>query len=111
MLCADLVELHWTDNSGHSRQTISNLEDISPSGLCLQVDEPIPVYSVVRIRYPSGEYTGVVRYCQFKKIGHFVGVQFETGCKWSKTDYKPLHFLDPREVVKPGPESGKRRLQ
>jgi len=99
MLCADLVELLWTDSSGHGRHTIANLEDISPSGLCLQVEVPIPVFTEVRITYPSGQYTGVVRYCQFKKIGHFVGVQFEPGCKWSKSDYKPLHLLDPKEMA------------
>ncbi|MBL0156495.1 MAG: PilZ domain-containing protein [Bryobacterales bacterium] len=97
-LCADLVEIHWKDSSGRNRQATANLEDISPSGLCLQVDVPIPVYSEVRITYPSGEYTGVVRYCQFKEIGHYVGVQFEPGCRWSKTEYNPLHLLDLGEL-------------
>lgn len=76
------------------------------SGVCLQVDVEIPVYSTVRITYPSGEYRGVVRYCQFKEIGHFVGVQFEPGCKWSRTDFEPMHLLDPKELVQRGPVSG-----
>lgn len=107
MLCADLVELHWKDSSGRSRDTTANLEDISSSGLCLQVDVPIPVYTEVRICYPSGEYTGVVRYCQFREIGHYVGVQFETGCQWTETTFQPKHLLDPRKLAEGGTASGK----
>lgn len=99
MLCADLIELLWKDSSGRNHQSTANLEDISRSGLCLQVDVPIPVYTEVRISYPSGEYNGVVRYCQFKEIGHYVGVEFETGCKWSRAEFTPQHLLDPGEVA------------
>ena len=99
MLCADLVELHWKDSSGRNHQSTANLEDISPSGLCLQVDVPIPVYAEVRISFPSGEYTGVVRYCQSKDFAHFVGVEFETGCRWSRAEFMPQHLLDPEEVA------------
>lgn len=106
MLCADLVEIRWQDETGQSRQTVANLEDISLSGVCLQVDVQIPVMTVVRISYPTGEYSGVVRYCQDKEFGHFVGVQFDDGCKWSETSYKPPHLLDPRELAEEEPESG-----
>ena len=104
-MCADLVELHWEDQSGRDHRTTANLEDISVSGVCLQVDVQIPVYSVVRISYPSGKYTGIVRYCQFKDFGHFVGVQFDGG-KWSETNFQPQHLLDPKELTERGPLSG-----
>jgi hypothetical protein len=100
MMCADLVDLRWREKSGRSRRLVANLEDISTSGACLQVDVPIPLLTVVRISYPLGEYHGVVRYCQHKDFGHLIGVHFEDGSQWSKSEFKPLHLLDPRMLIR-----------
>ena len=100
MLCADLVDLRWKDRLGRSRRTVAGLEDISTSGVCLQVDEQIPLMTVVRISYPTGEFLGVVRYCQLIEFGHLVGVQFENGHQWSTVDFKPQHLLDPRKLAR-----------
>jgi hypothetical protein len=107
MMCADLVDVRWKDKSGRGRRAIANLEDISLSGACLQTDVQIPLTTTVRISYPKGEFSGVVRYCQFKEIGYYVGVQFEAGCKWSKTSFRPLHLLDPRGLAKRTPVRGR----
>ena len=107
MMCADLVDVRWRDKSGRSRRAVANLEDISASGVCLQVDVQVPLTTVVRISYPQGEFLGVVRYCQFKEIGYYLGVQFEGGSKWSKMRFKPQHLLDPRRLVKAAPARAK----
>jgi len=49
LLCADVVELEWTDKSGRTRHCAANLEDISPSGLGLQVERSVPLLATVRI--------------------------------------------------------------
>jgi len=67
------------------------------------VDIQIPLTSEVLISYPKGEFSGIVRYCQFKEIGYYIGVQFENGSKWSKTNFRPLHLLDPRTLAKRPP--------
>jgi hypothetical protein len=100
MLCADLVDLHWKDQSGRTRRVVANLEDISLSGACIQVDKPIPLGTKVRIIYPKGELFGVIRYCVFREIGYFLGVEFETDSRWSLRQYRPQHMLDPRRLVK-----------
>jgi hypothetical protein len=102
MLCADLVDVRWKDKSGRTQRCVANLEDISHSGACLQVDLQIPLNAVVRISYPKGEFMGVVRYCQFREIGYYVGLQFEAGSRWSTQSFRPLHLLDPRSLVKKG---------
>jgi PilZ domain len=99
MLCADLVDLHWRDKGGRTRRMIANLEDISLSGACLQVEGPLPLQTEVRISYPKGELLGRVRYCVFREIGYFLGVQFDPGCRWSLKRFKPQHMLDPRRLV------------
>ena len=99
MLCADMIDMQWKDKTGRTRKSVVNLEDISLSGACLQSDNPIPLQTAVRIRHPKGELWGVVRYCVFRDIGYFLGVEFEPGSRWSPRDFKPLHMLDPRQLV------------
>ncbi len=99
MLCADLVDVRWKDPTSRTRRVVANLEDISLSGACLQMDRPIPLNTPVRISYPNGELSGQVRYCVFREIGYFIGVEFDPGCRWSQRDYRPQHLLDPRRLV------------
>lgn len=99
MLCADLVDVRWQDKKGRNYRAIANLEDISISGACIQLDEQLPLGVRVTITHPKGEYTGVVRYCAFRQIGYFAGVQFEPGNRWSQRAFKPLHLLDPRALI------------
>jgi hypothetical protein len=99
MLCADMVDVHWKDKSGRIRKGVANLEDISLSGACLQFDQPIPLQTDLRISYPKGELLGKVRYCVYREIGYFLGIEFEPGCKWSARHFKPQHLLDPRRLV------------
>ena len=99
MLCADLVDIQWKDKTGRTRHTTANLEDISLSGACLQVDRPIPLHTNLIITYPKGELLGRVRYCVYREIGYFLGVEFDPGCRWSQRQFRPQHMLDPRRLI------------
>lgn len=99
MLCADLVDIQWKDPNGRTRRGVANLEDISLSGACLQVDRPITLGAPVQISYPNGELAGKVKYCVFREIGYFLGVEFDAGVRWSQRHYRPQHLLDPRRLV------------
>ena len=99
MLCADLVDIQWRDQNGRLRRGVANLEDISLSGACLQVERPVSLGTTLQISYPNGELTGKVKYCVFREIGYFLGVEFEPGSRWSQRDYRPQHLLDPRRLV------------
>jgi hypothetical protein len=99
MLCADMVDVQWKDKTGRLRRTVANLEDISLTGACLQFDQPVPLQTDILISYPKGELQGKVRYCVYREIGYFLGVEFEPGCRWSSRHFKPQHMLDPRRLV------------
>ncbi len=99
MLCADLVKVRWTDRSGRNRKAVANLEDISLSGVCLQMDTPLPIDTTLHIHHDKAEFEGSVRYCLFRDIGYFLGVQFAPGCRWSQRRYRPQHLLDLRKLV------------
>ncbi len=103
MLCADLVDLHWKDQNGKTRRVVANLEDISLSGACIQLEKPIPLGTKVRMTYPKGELFGCVRYCVYREIGYFLGVEFDGTSRWSLRQYRPQHLLDPRRLVRNAP--------
>lgn len=99
LLCAELVEAIWTDHKGVQRRKIANLEDISLSGVCLQVEGAVLPGTQMAINYGDGKLVGTVRYCMFRDGGHFLGIQLEDGCKWSTKHFRPRHLVDPEKLV------------
>jgi PilZ domain len=99
MLCADMVKVSWKDALGKRRRTTGLLEDISPSGACLQLENSVPQGAEIRWACPTREFTGIVRYCVYREIGYFIGVEFKEGSRWSRRAYKPQHYLDLQQLV------------
>ncbi|MBY0506527.1 MAG: PilZ domain-containing protein [Bryobacteraceae bacterium] len=100
MLCADLVTVVYQDAAGQPQETTANLEDISTNGVCLQVEEELPLGTPVRIQHSRGTFAGEVRYCKYSEpVGYFLGVEFAADSHWSRSQFKPLHMLDPRRLV------------
>jgi hypothetical protein len=99
MLCADMVEVNWDDSSGHSRAATGLLEDISPSGACLQLERSVPLGVSICWRSAEHEFQGKVRYCVFREIGYFVGVEFEPESKWTEGTFQPQHLLDLKKLM------------
>jgi hypothetical protein len=100
MMCADMVEVSWKDPAGKRRRTMALLEDISASGACLQLETPLPAGVEVIWTAQSQDFQGRVRYCLYREIGYFAGIEFSPVSKWSKTAYHPQHMFDPRQLLK-----------
>lgn len=98
LLCADLVEISW-EFAGRQERRIANLEDISLSGVCLQAEKSIAPETRVVIRFGDGALVGMVRYCAYRDMGFFIGVELTEGSRWSTQHYKPEHLLDPRQLL------------
>ena len=100
LLCAELVEVIWRDPSGRERHRIGHLEDISSTGLCLQMEVPISTETNITMRYNGdGELVGVVRYSACREDAYYLGVQLSDGCRWSSKHFRPQHLMDPRDLV------------
>ena len=110
MLCADLVDIRWKDKTGRGRKVTAILEDISISGACVQIDGPIPENTIVKICLPKGQLQGTVRYCVYREIGYFIGLQFAAETKWSRKEFQPEHMLDMPRLLARGLRSAARRL-
>jgi hypothetical protein len=99
MLCADLVEVCWKNGAGKPRRATALLEDISASGACLQMETAVPLGVGIRWECPKQDFAGYVRYCVYREIGYFIGVEFDSASQWSKEAYKPQHLLDLKRLV------------
>ena len=99
MLCADLVRVCWKDKQGKRHRASALLEDISSSGLCLQTESPVPLGVQVHWHTSKHEFRGQVRYCEYREIGYFVGVELDPGSKWSQEAFRPEHLLDLKRLT------------
>ena len=70
MLCADMMEVSWKDEAGRRRHGMGLLEDISPSGACLQLETSVPLGVEIRWECPKQEFKGRVQYCVYREIGY-----------------------------------------
>ena len=100
MLCADVVRIHWTDERGRPRTAQALLEDICRFGACLQLEHPLPLFASLRIRHPKMSFEGTVRYCIYREIGYFAGVEFAPDSEWSRREFEPEHLLDLNELIR-----------
>lgn len=92
-LCADLVKVQWKLESGHSHSEWAILEDISPSGACLDIEEFIPPETIVSLQFKGDACQARVKYCKFEKSNYILGVLFEQGYRWSRRKFKPEHLI------------------
>jgi PilZ domain len=104
-LCADLVKVDWLAGDGSSvslRTVEAVLEDISPLGACVQLEESIPSGAAISISALAGPldsnhtatFTGHVSYCVYRDYGYFVGIQFSNETRWSSGVFEPLHLTN-----------------
>jgi hypothetical protein len=100
LLCADLIELIWNDHSGQEQRRVGNLEDISSSGMSLQLEMPVRVGTPIRMRCGEKELTGTVRHAEHRENAYFIGVEFEKNNRWSARDFVPQHLFDPRQILR-----------
>ena len=91
-LCAELVKVRWKVGSGPAQSEWAVLEDISPSGACLGIEEPIPLDTIVTLQFSKDRCQARIKYCEFAETNYMLGVQFEKGYRWSRRKFKPDHL-------------------
>ena len=121
-LCADLVRLDWIiegavdagdgraggpgltkdahgpGESGNLRSEPAILEDISPLGGCVQLEEPVPLGSVVMLTVGATPFYGHVCYCTFRDDGYFIGLRFSNDTTWSAGVVRPQHLTSLQQL-------------
>jgi hypothetical protein len=94
-LCADLVRVDWLEGEDECRTTEGVLEDISPLGACVQVEEHIPPgtgISIAAMSVEEARFFGHVSYCVYRDYGYFVGIHLYDETRWSAATFEPRHL-------------------
>ena len=92
-LCADLVKVQWKTESKKAQSDWAILEDISSSGACLEIENPIRPDTEISLEFPTDHCKARVIYCRFDGVKYLMGVEFENGYRWSRRRFKPRHLL------------------
>lgn len=93
-LCADLVRLDWLVGEDNFRTEQALLEDISPLGGCVQLEEPVALGSIVMLTVETTPFYGHVCYCIFRDDSYFVGLRFSNDSIWSAGVVRPRHLTN-----------------
>jgi len=67
--------------------------------MCLQFEIPVSIGTHVQIYCPGDKLAGIVRYCVYREIGYFVGIELAPPSKWSRQQFEPQHLLDLEDLV------------
>ena len=92
-MCSELVNIVVRDDDRTVEEAIANLEDISPSGACVQLDEAVRLGADIEIVCSTCRFKGKVRNCRYFEGGYEVGVAFDHPRAWDASRYKPAHLL------------------
>ena len=92
-MCADLVTVRIQDAAG-AREVIANLEDISASGACIQLEATALEGADVEMICAKCRLRGKVRYCRFVTLGYDVGIAFNRRRSWNRKRFAPKHLLE-----------------
>lgn len=109
--CADLVRVEWESDQNVRGSAEAVLEDISASGACVQVEEPIPVGAAISMMASCGEgdgeepcgpncvgkeakFSGFVSHCEYRDFGYFVGIRLSDQTRWSNNLFRPQHMMN-----------------
>jgi hypothetical protein len=96
-LCAELVHIH-IQSAPETEGAVANLEEISPSGACIQYDHALQMGVDIEIHCRECRLRGKVRHCRFAGIGYDIGIQFNERGAWSRDRFEPAHLLDVTEL-------------
>jgi hypothetical protein len=91
-LCADLVRIRITDESG-TQESTATLENISASGACIQLEVAVREGADVHMVCAKCRLRGKVRHCRYVQTGYDVGVEFDEPGSWTPERFSPKHLL------------------
>jgi len=92
-MCAELVNILICHEDQTVEEAIANLEDISPSGACVQLEKAVRLGADIEIVCSTCRFKGKVRNCRYAGDGYDVGVAFDHPRAWDPSRYEPAHLL------------------
>jgi hypothetical protein len=102
MLCADLVQVCWSDATGQPHSVVANLEEISTHGAQLVLEAPVPRGTKLVLRMAWGDIAATASACRDEPdFGFALTVRLPKKGRWES---HPRHHFIPTELGQPAPE-------
>ncbi len=101
LLCADIVQVEWSDDRGVPRRSPAILEEIQPSGALLLLDTDCPPHKANAVRLSPCGYRGKARRSTESPSGYHIEIAFDKGVRWHPADYQPTHSFNPNSRPTP----------
>jgi hypothetical protein len=93
-MCSELVNILIHHEDQTVQAAIANLEDISPSGACVQLEKAIRLGADIEIVCSTCRFKGKVRNCRYAGGTYYdVGMAFDQPQAWDASRYEPEHLL------------------
>ena len=92
-MCSDFGQIAWLDQRGRRISCLGLIEDVSPDGLCLNLELPGPASATVHLHTKGFEGEARVCYCELGDSGYLIGLEFVNGCAWDRNKWRPRHLL------------------
>ena len=86
----------WLDDAGKRISHVGVLEDISPAGLAVSSDLPVPAGRRVHLYARGFGGEAEVRHCELGDYGYVVGMEFVEGSGWERAKWCPGHLYEPK---------------
>ena len=85
-----LLRILWEDADGREHMSHARIVDVSPRGIGLRSDQPIPLRSTI---FCNDETLGIrgrgtIRHCTYIKGKYQIGVEFSGGTGWRELAVK-----------------------
>jgi hypothetical protein len=75
------VDAVWKDETGNSRTSRGRLEDSSNNGLCIRVNDPIPVGAKLVVQWREDSISGTVVQCRQIGQNYILGIRRDSAQK------------------------------
>ncbi len=92
-MCSDFVQISFLGQAERLVSHVGLLEDVSPDGMCLNLDLPVPTGQTVQVHTKGFEGKARVSYCHLGEYGYQAGLEFVDGCSWDRETWQPKHLL------------------
>jgi len=80
-----LVDLHWYNGRGGIERRTGRCIEISPAGMRIELNRPLPVQSSVSLRSSGLQLVGDARviHCRTVSFHYEIGLEFQGGLEWT----------------------------
>jgi hypothetical protein len=72
------AEAFWVDLAGTAHMAPGMLEETSPFGACLRLQEPIRVGAKVTVKWRREQFSGIVKHRKKERDDYILGIQRNT---------------------------------